>query len=329
MARQKYFDPLFLVKLLLMIFPFGLVSLSLSQPPASLAEQLSVEQSDEDGSSDEGSSDEAPDDEPVGYAKPECTGKSCEPLPDGANACNTPAANKNPHCNGGDGENELIDVIDEIEIVDPIVDPIDEIAEPPNPDIDNVKPAPEGGGTCNNPDDNSQNNSGQECPGWEIVPDYCETDPSNPDCKNEEDYCKDNPDDPTCKLDPWEPIPDYCLDDPEVCSMPGWGEIPDYCLDNPEVCEKPGWPEIPDYCADDPGHIDCKEPELPELPDETVACFAEDGTTVYISEDETVLLKQMQVNTPLADMRRLQCMRGLRCCWIPVTSFLKLVPIYS
>ena len=91
MARQKYFDLLFLVKLLLMIFPFGLVSLSLSQPPASLAEQLSVEQSDEDGSSDE-----APDDEPVGYAKPECTGKSCEPLPDGANACNTPAANKNP-----------------------------------------------------------------------------------------------------------------------------------------------------------------------------------------------------------------------------------------
>ena len=78
--------------------------------------------------------------------------------------------------------------------------------------------------------------------------------------------------------------PDYCLDDPEVCSSPGWGEIPDYCLENSEVCEKPGWPEVPDYCADDPGHIDCKEPELPEPPEEVKACFAEDGTTVYISE---------------------------------------------
>ena len=106
MARQKYFDPLFLVKLLLMIFPFGLVSLSLSQPPASLAEQLSVEQSDEDGSSDE-----APDDEPVGYAKPECTGKSCEPLPDQSHGCNEHSQDSNPHCNGGNGGDELTEII--------------------------------------------------------------------------------------------------------------------------------------------------------------------------------------------------------------------------
>jgi len=280
MARQNYLDPLFLIKLLLMIFPFGLVSLSLSQPPVSLADQLSVEQSDEDSG-----------DEPVGYAKPECTGKSCEPLPDDANACNTPAADKNPHCNGGGGGNELTDVIDEIEIVDPIVDPIDEITEPPDPDIDNVKPIPPGGGTCNNPENNNQNNSDQDCPeaGWEIVED-CDIDPSNPGCDEGEKYCELNPDDPICKLDPWEPTRP-CLDGDESCELPGWGEIPeagwpvveDECLLNPD---NPGCKE-PDYCSIDPGHIECKEPELPEPPEETVACFAEDGATVYISEGET------------------------------------------
>ena len=215
MARPKYLDPLFLINLLLMIFPFGLVSLSLSQPPASLADQLSVEQSDEDSG-----------DEPVGYAKPEWPGKSCEPLPDDANACNTPAADKNPHCNGGNGGDGLTEIIEEIEdIEEPGWEIIpdyceddsskegcenkpDLIVDPPDPDIDKVKPVPPGGGTCNNPDSNGQNQSGQECedPGWEIVPDICETDPTNPVCKNEENYCKDNPDDPTCKLDPWEPI---------------------------------------------------------------------------------------------------------------------------
>ena len=293
MVRSESFDCSRLIKYLLIIFPLALVLTSLVETPPSYAKKGN------NGSNGNSS---------------ECSGSSCEPLPPDANACNTPAADKNPHCNGGNGGDGLTEIIEEIEdIEEPGWEIIpdyceddsskegcenkpDLIVDPPDPDIDKVKPVPPGGGTCNNPDSNGQNQSDQECeepeePGWGIIPDYCETDPTNPVCKNEENYCKDNPDDPTCKLDPWEPIPDYCLDDPEVCSMPGWGEIPDYCLENPEVCEKPGWPEVPDYCADDLGHIDCKEPELPEPPEETVACFAEDGTTVYISEDETCSVK--------------------------------------
>lgn len=82
------------------------------------------------------------------------------------------------------------------------------------------------------------------------------------------------------------------MDGDESCELPGWGEKPGWPL--PDECElnsdNPDCKE-PDICANDPGHIDCQEPELPEPPEETKACFAEDGTTVYISEDETCSVK--------------------------------------
>ena len=75
MVRSESFDCSRLIKYLLIIFPLALVLTSLVETPPSYAKKGN------NGSNGNSS---------------ECSGKSCEPLPPDANACNTPAADKTP-----------------------------------------------------------------------------------------------------------------------------------------------------------------------------------------------------------------------------------------